>query len=84
MRIDILKIITKCGDFSGQEVVLNSSEKSGIITFTFEWNELEELHNIELNFSVWDIETFFPDTLDDVLIGKFKFEYESRFNNRFM
>ena len=79
MKIDILKIITKCSDFSGQEVVLNSSEKSGIITFTFEWNELEELHNIEYTIADWEIEKFCPDTLDDVLIGKFKFEYESRF-----
>ena len=83
MKIDILKIITKCSDFSGQEVVLNSSEKNGIITFTFEWNELEGViytkNSIELNFSVWNIKTSFPDTLDDVLISDFKFEYQNRF-----
>ena len=79
MKIDILNIITKCSDFSKQDIVLNSSEKNGIITFTFEWNESEELHNIEYIIAKWEIEKFCPDTLDDVLIGKFKFEYQNRF-----
>ena len=79
MKIDILNIITKCSDFSGQEVVLNSSEQNGIITFTFEWYELEGLHTITYTLADWEIEKFCPDMLDDVLIGKFTFEYQNRF-----
>jgi len=83
MNIDTLKIIKACNEYSNQDVTLSTRSKFADIDameYSFEWVDEGLYHDIKYVIAAWEVEKFCKDTtLDEVLIGKFKFEYERRF-----
>lgn len=87
MSFDLVKIITECNEISGKVVLFSFYLNGDLFEFNFSWFDdgdcefIEEMpdNNISYALAKFEIEKF-VDNIDDVLIGKFKFEFERCFS----
>lgn len=83
MKFNLVKIINECNEISGKSVLFSLHINGDLFEFNFSWFDDEDCefiddtpeNNISYTLAKFEIEKFVSD-IDEVLIGKFKFEFE--------